>query len=100
MPLAEQDVIPESLLVFFQEVAPAQLDVTRDAETIIERTLRFGNRAELRWLFHFYGRSRLAAWLRNQGEYRLPEPQLTFWRLILDIETPPHQSEKKAIWPH
>ena len=92
--------IPESMTIFFQEIDPAQLNLTRDADTIIERTLRFGNRAELRWLFACYGRPRIAAWVRDMGESRLPERPLAFWRLLFDLETPVHQPQRKAAWPH
>ncbi len=92
--------IPDSLIIFFQEFDPARLDLAHDAETIIERTLRFGNRVELRWLFACYGQPHIAAWVREMGEYRLPERCLSFWRLLLDIEAPTDRSERKAIWPY
>ncbi len=93
--------IPKSMAIFFQEIDPMQLDLIQDAETIIERTLRFGNRAELKWLFTYYGRSRIAAWVRDMGEHRLPERHLAFWQLLLDIDKPPILPPKrKAIWPH
>lgn len=92
--------IPESMTIFFQEIDPTQLDLTRDADTIIERTLRFGNRAELRWLFICYGRPRIVAWVRDLGGRRLPERPLAFWRLLFDIDIPLDQPQRKAIWPH
>jgi hypothetical protein len=98
--LTDTPKIPESLKIFFQEVDPSQLDLVRDAETIIERTLRFGNRTELRWLFNYYDRSRIIAWIRDLGEYRLPERHLVFWRLLLDIEAPSDPPKRKMVWPH
>jgi len=91
--------LPESLYIFFQEFDPSHLDLIRDTELIIERTLRFGNRVELRWLFAHYGRQRIASWISDMGRYRLPKRHLSFWSLLLDIEIPP-QRERKAIWPH
>ena len=91
--------IPSSLAIFFQEVDFAQLDLDRDAAIIMERTLRFGNRAELRWLFANYGRTAIADWIREMGVDRLPERHLAFWRLLLDIE-PASRPRRKAIWPH
>lgn len=91
--------LPESLYIFFQEFDPVHLDLVRDAEIIIERTLRFGNRAELRWLFTYYGRQRIASWISDMGTYRLPKRHLSFWCLLLDIESLAQQ-ERKAIWPH
>jgi hypothetical protein len=43
--------IPSSLAPFFQEYSLEQLDLQEAANTIIERTLRFGNRTELHRLF-------------------------------------------------
>ena len=77
--------IPSSLAPFFQEYILAQLDPQQDAATIIERTLRFGTRAELRWLFHTTSREQIADWVRRWGKYALPEPHLSFWRLFLNI---------------
>ncbi len=78
-------LIPESLAPFFQEYDLASLDLQRSAATIIERTLQYGNRAEIRWLFHVYSREEIAAWIRQWGSYGLPEPHLTFWKLVLDL---------------
>jgi hypothetical protein len=77
--------IPISLAPFFQEYNLEQLDLERSAPTIIERTLQFGNRAEIRWLFSCYSRQRIREWVRRWGQMALPEPHLTFWNLILDL---------------
>ena len=76
--------IPSSLAPFFQEYDLAQLEVQRSAATIIERVLQYGNRAEIRWLFQVYPQERIADWVRIWGEDALPEPHLTFWKLVLD----------------
>jgi hypothetical protein len=75
--------IPQSLAPFFQEYRLSDLDPERAAATIIERTLQFGSRAEIRWLFGRYPLARITAWLRQNGPERLPEPHLTFWKLLL-----------------
>lgn len=41
--------IPSSLAPFFQEYSLEQLDLHDAANTIIERTLHFGNRTEIQW---------------------------------------------------
>jgi hypothetical protein len=78
--------IPSSLAPFFQEYSLDQLDLQEAANTIIERTLRFGNRAEIRWLFDAYSLQKITTWVRQWGRYGLPEPHLTFWRFVLGIE--------------
>ena len=75
--------IPQSLAPFFQEYRLSDLDPERAAATIIERTLQFGSRAEIAWLFGRYPRTQIAAWLSRNGSDRLPEPHLTFWKLVL-----------------
>lgn len=78
--------IPQTLAPFFQEYSLAQLDPQRDYATIIERTLRYGTREELRWLFKMYSRAQIAEWVTQWGTFGLPEPHLSFWRLFLGIE--------------
>ena len=77
--------IPSSLAPFFQEYDLSKLDLERSAGTIIERTLQFGNREEIRWLFHTYPQRRIRDWVARWGKVALPEPHRTFWTLILDL---------------
>jgi hypothetical protein len=80
--------LPVSLAPFFQEYDLAQLDPHRSASTIIERVLQFGNRQEIRWLFSVYSPHQVTNWVRQWGQYALPEPHLTFWKLVLEtLET-------------
>lgn len=76
--------IPQSLAPFFQEYQLNDLAPETAAATVIERTLQFGNRAEIRWLFTQYSCGRIAAWVKTQGAERLPEPHLTFWKILLE----------------
>lgn len=76
--------IPPTLTPFFQEYDLESLDLQRSQATIIERVLQFGNRAEIRWLFQIYAQPQISAWMRQWGSYALPEPHLTFWKLVLD----------------
>ncbi|MBU0510394.1 MAG: hypothetical protein KKD28_00125 [Chloroflexi bacterium] len=63
-----------------------QLDLERSAATIIERTLQYGNRAEIGWLFSVYTRDQVVSWIKDWGNIALPEPHLTFWKLVLDLQ--------------
>jgi hypothetical protein len=78
--------IPISLTPFFQEYDLEQLDLERSASTIIERTLQYGNRTEIRWLFHSYSHQQIRDWVAQWGSIALREPHLTFWSLVLDVE--------------
>jgi len=77
--------IPPTLAPFFQEYDFKQLNLEKDSATIIDRTLRFGTRAELRWLFTAYTREQISSWVKRWGKYGLPEPHLSFWRLVLGL---------------
>ncbi|MDE3091761.1 MAG: hypothetical protein KGJ80_20505, partial [Chloroflexota bacterium] len=67
-----QKEIPRTLAPFFQEYTFETLDAERDAELVIERTLAWGNREELRWLFGRYGRARVAEWVQRKSWSYLP----------------------------
>lgn len=77
--------ILQSLAPFFQEYQLNDLDPGTAAATIIERTLQFGSRTEIRWLFEQYSRAQIAAWIACNGAERLPEPHLTFWKFLLEV---------------
>jgi hypothetical protein len=78
--------IPSTLAPFFQEYDLTHLRIQQDSSTIIERTLRFGTRSELHWLFSTYPVEQVSRWVQQWGTFGLPEPHLSFWKLILDIE--------------
>jgi hypothetical protein len=82
-----KSTIPASLAPFFQEYDLASLRIEQDANTIIERTLRYGTRSELRWLFSVYRGEQIKYWLQIWGNFGLPEPHFTFWKLLLETET-------------
>jgi len=77
--------IPLSLAPFFQEYDLARLNPKKDSFTIIERTLQYGNRSELRWLFATYPHAQITDWVKHFGKDRLPQPHRTFWQIILEI---------------
>ncbi len=76
--------IPPTLAPFFQEYDLAALNPQKNASTVIERTLQFGNRAEIRWLFGQYSRAQIAGWVEKYAKTRLPEPHYTFWKMMLE----------------
>ena len=76
--------IPPSLAPFFQEYDIARLNPETDSFTIIERTLQFGNREEICWLFSTYSRKPISDWVKRFGKDCLPQLHLNFWQMILD----------------
>jgi len=59
--------IPRSLAPFFQEYDVDQLEPKEHSRLIIERTLAYGDRRELRWLFDRYGKGALREWVQASG---------------------------------
>lgn len=77
--------IPFSLTPFFQEYDITKLTTEKDAHTIIERVLQFGNRAEIHWLFQTYSNAKIKEWVNRWSKDKLPEPHRTFWRIVLEV---------------
>ena len=95
-----QEQIPRSLAQFFQEYSFEQIDPERDGDLVIERTLAWGNRDELRWLFARYGRRQIADWIRRMGTRRLPKQHLPFWLLVLDIPLTELVQSPRGVWQY
>ena len=78
-------LIPSSLAPFFQEYDITSLNLATASFTIIERTLQFGNREELRWLFSVYSRTQIADWVGRFGKVACHNPTAPsgklFWSL-------------------
>jgi hypothetical protein len=89
--------IPVSLRPFFQEYDFESLDPERSAFTVVERTLAWGEVAELRWLFARYGAKRLREFVRKYGWRALPKRRFKFWVCFFRL-TKYEQGER--IWPH
>lgn len=79
--------LPASLAPFFQEYEFSHLDPDRDATIIIDRTLEYGNREEIRWLFRRYGIERVRRAVQERGARHLSPRSFTYWRLVLGIDT-------------
>ena len=78
--------IPSTLAPFLQEYDFEKLDHQSAAPLIIERTLQFGNRAEIHWLFTQYTRTQITDWFKKYAKERLPNPHNAFWRIVLEIK--------------
>lgn len=78
--------IPVTLAPFFQEYEFEKLDPQTAAPLIIERTLQFGNRAEIHWLFAQYTRFQISEWFKKYAKERMPNPHRAFWQIVLEIK--------------
>jgi putative transcriptional regulator len=77
--------IPPGLIAHFQEYDAQALNIAKDANLIIQRTLEFGTWDELRWLFEAYGARKIRAFLRRYGEKWLRPVDFNYWRKLLRL---------------
>ena len=91
--------IPGSLRPFFQDCDFDTIDPDVDAFTVIERTLAWGNRAELAWLFRRFAGDEIVEFVSSAGWWRLPRHRFYYWLNILALETY-ERSTYEPIWPH
>lgn len=90
--------IPATSAPFFQEYSFPKLNADTHATLIIERLLAYGNREEVRWLFDYYGKSRILEWLREDGQRLLPGRRYLLWCVLLDIS--PDSRKPTTAWKH
>ncbi len=79
----------------------AALDLGRDADLIIQRTLEFGAWEEVRWIFGVYGAKRVRSFLRLYGERWLRPVVFCYWRKLLRIRKwrqSPFPTRKGELW--
>lgn len=79
-------ILTESLAAIFQEYDFNTLDLLRDQDLIIERTLGAGNVAELRWLFGQFSHEVIQSWIQRRGAARLPYRRFNLWRVVFEVE--------------
>jgi hypothetical protein len=93
--------IPASAAPFFQEYRFSDLDPENDSSLVMERILAFGSREELGWLFRFFGRDKIKAWVGENGMRRLPYRRYNLWCVLLGL---PRQDKPKIgverAWPY
>jgi hypothetical protein len=93
--------IPPGLQPYFQEYDVLALDLQRDANLIIQRTLEFGTWEEVRWVFRALGSERVRVFLRQYGERWLNPVSFHYWRKLLRVRTwrhSPFPTAKGEVW--
>ncbi len=85
----------------FQEYRIRDLDPRVDASLVIERTLEYGTRKEIKWLFANYEPVRIRDFVRKSGSRRLSKRAFNYWRLVLGVDRyrrPPFERTRQALW--
>ena len=91
--------IPVSLSPFFQEYDLEKIDPETATFTVIERTLSWGSRRELHWLFRRYTREQMAEVVRDAGWQLIPRYRFFYWLNVFEI-VEYRKSDYQRIWPH
>lgn len=90
--------IPLSLRPAFQEYDIESLHPLEDSFTVIERTMSFGNRDEIQWLFNIFGKKTLSKWFSEYGRKMLPNRRYLLWENYFRF--PVQEKKSNKIWPH
>ena len=80
-----------------------ELDMERDANLILQRTLEFGTWEEIRWLFTVYGATQIRKFVRVYGERMLSPVVFNYWRKLLRIRKwrrSPFPTSKGELWKY
>jgi hypothetical protein len=95
--------VPRRLRPYFQEYVLEHLEIERDANIIIQRTLEFGTWQEIEWLFCVYGIKRIKQFVGALGERGLSRIAFNYWRKLLAIKTwrkSPFPIARQDVWPY
>lgn len=95
--------IPKRLGPYFQEYDFKTLNLERDANIIMQRTLEFGTIQEIQWLFRVYGKARVKQFVRELGERGLSRRGFNYWKLLLGVRTwrkSPFPVLREQLWTH
>ena len=101
--LTSAKTIPVGLKPYFQEYDLNDLELARDANLIIQRTLDYGTWAEIRWLFETYKSKRIRLFLREHGERWLRPSSFNYWRKLLGLrkwKKNAFPTLKGELWKH
>jgi len=93
--------IPSGLAPHFQEYDVRTLDLDRDANLIIQRTLEYGTWDEVRWLFGVCGGRRIRTFVRERGERLLSCVTFNYWRKLLGVHRwrrSPFPTAREEVW--
>lgn len=103
VPVSPSIKIPIGLEPYFQEYDTSQLDLARDANLVIQRTLEFGTWEEIRWLFETYRSKRIRLFVREHGQRWLKPVTFHYWCKLLRIrkwKATPFPTVKGELWNH
>jgi hypothetical protein len=83
----------QRLFAHYEAPLPAEA-----ANVVITRLLEDGDRQDLRWLFHHFGRPHLASWVERHGARQLSRRSLWFWRTTLGLGPPELPAVREDLW--
>jgi hypothetical protein len=93
--------IPKTMEPFFQEYDFDSLNLQSDRELIIGRTLEFGTKKVLTWLFKTYSTQEIIKFVQKRGYRALSARSFNYWCVVLEIKQyskPSWLKDKKVLW--
>jgi hypothetical protein len=81
--------LPASVHRLLWDCPPESVDPDRHAALVLERVLEYGSLATVRWALDAYGPDRIRQFLRARGARTLSRKTLSFWKVLLDLESDP-----------
>src|SRR6185503_3614732 len=98
-------MVPKSMYWLFWDVDPATVDIKKDADYVIARTVEHGTLADVKWLFRRYGADRIHRFFRDVGHPELTPRTLGFWKAFFKASDekwahpPSWRKSNAAPWP-
>jgi hypothetical protein len=83
--------------LLFWDVDPADVDLERHRDYVMERVMSRGGWVAMRWLRQAYPREVLADFVRRKG-HRLAPREAAYWGLIAGVEVPARRGGARPPW--
>lgn len=92
--------LPPALRPWFHGYPFEALNLEEHRSLVIERILRYGDRAEVRWLVRQYGKAAIADWLVARGAKLLPWRRHRLWCVAFETPLVDRSPVRVVAWPH
>lgn len=90
--------LPRDVTVLFWDVDPAQVDLERHRDYVMERVMTRGTWEAMQWLRTTYSKEALADFLKRKGERLLPPRERAYWSLVAGYRLPSEPGGGRPSW--
>lgn len=89
--------LPPAVAKLFWDVDPAQIDLEKHRDYVIERVMARGTWAAMQWLQKAYRPAVLADFVHRKGQ-RLPPREEAYWALVAGVEVTQRRGGGRPPW--